>query len=225
MTTQEFIDQLTSRGRVILLGGLAVIAHGLSRSTKDADIWLEPFESPTDWSLIVQKTLKSFEAATPYDLRGRCKIKPTNIESVVGRDGVIRISGLDRPLDIFRVPHNLDVSDFDVIWDRAQRSAGKTRIPDEIDLLITKEETSRPQDAADISFLENKIRSRLSSTLTSCTIEEATQILERYADHATCEAALANPDPRVRELALPILEEFAESGDPFASQILRDNAS
>jgi hypothetical protein len=35
MTAQEFIDRLSARGRVMMLGGLAVIAHGLARSTRD----------------------------------------------------------------------------------------------------------------------------------------------------------------------------------------------
>lgn len=33
---EEVITRLASRERVVMIGGLAVIAHGLSRSTKDA---------------------------------------------------------------------------------------------------------------------------------------------------------------------------------------------
>ena len=40
--TDQFIRKLTQRHRVVVLGGLAVIAHGLSRSTYDGDIWLDP---------------------------------------------------------------------------------------------------------------------------------------------------------------------------------------
>ena len=45
-TVQTFIDSLTSRYRVVVLGGLAVIAHGYSRHTQDADIWLDTLTSP-----------------------------------------------------------------------------------------------------------------------------------------------------------------------------------
>ena len=40
MTAQEAVVFLANRRRVVLLGGMAVILHGLSRSTKDYDIWL-----------------------------------------------------------------------------------------------------------------------------------------------------------------------------------------
>jgi hypothetical protein len=35
---QRFVEHLAESHRVAMLGGLAVIAHGLSRHTKDADI-------------------------------------------------------------------------------------------------------------------------------------------------------------------------------------------
>ncbi len=40
----EFIVALTERHDVIVIGGLAVIAHGFNRPTKDADIWLDPID-------------------------------------------------------------------------------------------------------------------------------------------------------------------------------------
>jgi hypothetical protein len=48
-TTDLFIGKIAADYRVILLGGLAVIAHGLSRSTMDADVWLEPMDSAGTW--------------------------------------------------------------------------------------------------------------------------------------------------------------------------------
>ncbi len=45
-TVQTFIDSQTSRYRVVVLGVLAVIAHGLSRPRQDVDIWLDPLTSP-----------------------------------------------------------------------------------------------------------------------------------------------------------------------------------
>lgn len=43
--TALFVRRLTQSHRVVVLGVLAVIAHGLSRSTYDGDIWLEPMAS------------------------------------------------------------------------------------------------------------------------------------------------------------------------------------
>ena len=49
-STREFISALTERHRVIVIGGLAVIAHGFNRPTKDADVWLDPMETPEAWA-------------------------------------------------------------------------------------------------------------------------------------------------------------------------------
>ena len=46
--SDELIRRLAGEFRVLTLGGLAVIATGLSRNTYDADIWVEPFASPQE---------------------------------------------------------------------------------------------------------------------------------------------------------------------------------
>jgi hypothetical protein len=45
---REFIAVLTERHDVIVIGGLAVITHGLQRPTKKADIWLDSMETPAE---------------------------------------------------------------------------------------------------------------------------------------------------------------------------------
>lgn len=35
-------ERLARKHRVVMLGGLAVIGHGLSRLTYDSDVWLDP---------------------------------------------------------------------------------------------------------------------------------------------------------------------------------------
>jgi len=42
--SDEFIRHLSREHRVVVIGGLAVIAHGLSRGTMDANVWLEPLD-------------------------------------------------------------------------------------------------------------------------------------------------------------------------------------
>jgi hypothetical protein len=222
MSAEAFIERLATRGRVLMLGGLAVIAHGLARSTRDVDVWLEPFATANDWAVVLREILADVPVAYPFDLRRRRPVDPLEIEPVVVRDGVIRVGGLDRNLDVFRVPHNLSADDFDAVWHRAEVRLEHARVPDEIDLLVTKEDTSRPQDMADIAFLEEKIRQQLSATLSRCTLEEAEEIFRRYADHATCTAALQNPNEPVRRLAMATLREFADAGDPFAQRMLAE---
>jgi len=222
-TLETFIADLSGRGRILLLGGLAVIAHGLSRSTKDADIWLEPFGDPSRWGSCLVDALAGWDGARFYDLRAHGLADAVEVPSIVERDGVIRITGFDRPLDVFRHPHNLELADFDDIWVRASPLSGGVRLPEDIDLLVTKEHTSRDQDAADVAFLESRIRTRLARALATCSLHEATNIFQRYLDHEICRAALGNPLADVKNLARAMLEGLAHEGDPFASEILKTN--
>ena len=57
MTAQEAVVFLANRRRVVLLGGMAVILHGLSRSTKDYDIWLDPLPEPEVWALEIKELM------------------------------------------------------------------------------------------------------------------------------------------------------------------------
>jgi hypothetical protein len=56
----ELITFLASRHRVVVLGGLAVISHGLSRVTHDADCWLEPNLSNDMWCDAVKNILQKW---------------------------------------------------------------------------------------------------------------------------------------------------------------------
>jgi hypothetical protein len=49
MTAQEAVAFLASKRRTVLLGGMAMILHGLSRNTKDYDIWLDPLPDAQTW--------------------------------------------------------------------------------------------------------------------------------------------------------------------------------
>jgi hypothetical protein len=136
------------------------------------------------------------------------------------RDAVIRIHGLDRPVDVFRIPNNLNVADFDACWEHASISLGAVRVMDEVDLLVTKESTAREQDAADIAFLENRIRNRLIPLMRDCDANTASALFARYADHEVCKAALENRDREVRDQATAMLRELSLAGDVVASGIL-----
>jgi len=217
----QIIESLAAEHRVLVLGGMAVIAHGLSRTTDDADIWLEPMHSISAWCDVVRDALGDFQEVYFFDVSQHRKISPAGLPHTIDTAGMVRVGGLDRYLDIFYQPNQLDVEDFDTAWNFATLGLGKARVMDESFLMATKTDTARPSDQDDVSFLEKKLRKEISSRLATCTPSEATLLFSRYLDHATCEAALTNPEPAVRELGLSGLRELAAGGNPFAIEALK----
>jgi len=59
-TTGEFIAALTERHNVIVIGGMAVIAHGFNRPTKDAYIWIARLMSFAARMNFLQNRLRKF---------------------------------------------------------------------------------------------------------------------------------------------------------------------
>ena len=221
-TAPPFVRTLAAEHRVLLLGGLAVIYHGHSRLTKDVDIWLDPGVSSDAWAAALHTVLATVPSAHLWDLSRRLKVLGGEIAEVVDAVGVIRVGGLECDLDVFRVPNNLEPADFEAAWSASVPFHEEPfRVMDEPLLIATKLDTDRQRDREDISFLENRIRGRLSPILAACSPEEARAHFARYADHVTCEAALRNPHPAVRALAIETLREFAAAQNPFARELLR----
>jgi hypothetical protein len=218
--TDSFIRLLTSRHRVVVLGGLAVIAHGFSRSTYDGDIWLDPMDSASTWASSLAKTVKEFGGLTMHRLPGWSLIDSTDISDVIEESRVIRIVGLDCPLDVFRQPNETDMELFDEIFGRGQQKDDGTVLPDPLDLIRSKSDTGRDKDQQDILFLESLVRADYKKRLPVATIEEATAMLNRYSEWQVLQAALENPSEQVRALTHQHLREFAEAGDPFSQAIL-----
>jgi len=204
------------------LGGLAVISHGLGRNTHDADIWVEPMESPEVWASVVGPLVYSTPSAKPVAIAVWEAIPEKNLAEVIARDGVFRINGLDRPLDIFRKPNELPIEEFESAWVRAKPLCDGTRLPDEIDLLMTKQLTGRDKDAMDIAFLENKAEKRYLAELPAATEDHAIEMLARFLTPKIAESALAHSSGVVRQLAMSYLQELAADGDPFAADILKN---
>jgi hypothetical protein len=50
MTAPEALAFLARERRTVLLGGAAVILHGMNRSTKDFDIWMDPHPDADTWA-------------------------------------------------------------------------------------------------------------------------------------------------------------------------------
>lgn len=100
--TDAFVAELRKKGRVLVLGGGAVIALGLDRRTKDADVWFEPGASPQVWASAVRETLVQFPAARPTRLFPPRDIHVDGLAHAIEEDRVIRIMGLEKPLSTLR---------------------------------------------------------------------------------------------------------------------------
>lgn len=212
----SFIKELCSHHRVIVLGGLGVIGHGLARSTKDADIWLDPLASPQLWADALLDAVSKFSSLTLHGLPSWHLVKPEDLPTVIDEIGVVRINGLSCPLDIFRRPNNMEESDFETAFQYATPDEDGTFLMSALDLIVTKEETGRDRDRSDILFLEAKVRRDMSAALLTATPEQADALFDRYIDHAVLTAALTNPHETVRARARALLKDLAASGDPFA---------
>lgn len=218
--TDRFLSQITASHRVVILGGLAVIAHGLSRTTDDADIWLEPMESTDEWCRFLEKQCENFGNLSIHRLPGWTPVKGNGLREAIEETGMLRVLGLDFPLDIFRKPNEFEADQFDEVFHRGTLHRDGTTLPHPVDLIVTKSLTNREKDFQDIAFLESITREDYFKKLPTATFEEAAFMLDRFAEWQVLEAALTNPSREVQKLATDLLKEFAEAGDPFSKDIL-----
>jgi len=218
--TNLFFKPLASKHRVVILGGLAVIAHGLSRSTYDGDVWLDPMGSADEWCEVLEKACQDFGGLTFHRLPGWVPVSGTDLIDAVNETGMIRIHGLDCPLDVFRKPNEFEVSDFGGVCERAVLKQDGTFLPDPLDLIQSKLETGRDKDRYDIQHLESVVRADYKKRLPTATLAEAQSMLERFSEWEVLTSAMENPFPEVKELAMSHLREFAAAGDPFSQAIL-----
>lgn len=221
-TTAALIRQLAGENRVVLLGGLAVISHGHSRPTYDADAWLDPTVPLGLWCQAVDDLISSDSGLHSVSIGNWEKIESAQLPEIIARDGVIRLMGASQPLDIFRAPNELDPAEFEAVWERGVPMDDGTRIPDAIDLLVTKQATGREKDLMDLAFLEAKAEREYLEKLPSVDATRGVEMLERFLTPKVAQAALGHPEQPVRELGLRFLKELAEEGDPFARDILRE---
>jgi hypothetical protein len=219
---EDLVRQLALRFRVVTLGGIAVITHGLSRNTHDLDVWIDPMESPEAWCRALWPEVTTASGVSVLDIGSFSPVQEANFPEVIHHDGVVRVSGLDRPLDIFRRPNEMEVSGFEEVWERATPLADGTRLPDVVDLLITKQDTGRPKDTYDIQFLEGKAEEMYLERLPKAESGEALKMLERFLNPKVAAAAAVHSDPGVREAGLRFLRELADEGDPFARDLLAE---
>ena len=228
MRAPDALEFLAGKRRTVLLGGAAVILHGLSRLTKDFDVWLDPLPDAKAWASGVEELLKlesNIEARRIGMLASGMwiPIDTSEIPTVGSEDGMVRLSGLYRPIDVFYRPNELEVSDFDVVWQRSAPFDRGLRLMEKIDLLVTKQNTTRITDVTDIKFLEEQISNEYRPRLMSCNEQEAREMFERFATPEIAAYAIRqNRDQKVREVAWGILEEMRAEGNPFAEELIRE---
>jgi len=224
MAEQQFADDIVRRlatsYRVMTLGGVAVIAHGLSRNTHDLDVWLDPMGSSDLWCSAVLSAVAESPGLSVTDIGSFSPVNRAEFPEIIEYDGVIRISGLDRPLDIFRRPNEMEISEFEEVWSRATPQSDGTRLPDVVDLLLTKQDTGRAKDTYDIQFLEGKAEAMYLERLPQAQPDAALAMLARFLNPKVADAAARHADPQVRETGMRFLRELADEGDPFARDLL-----
>ena len=221
LNADQFINTLAAAHRVVLLGGMAIISHGLSRRTKDIDVWLEPMQTPDAWASAMCHVAASFPTARFWSLADRRDLRPDEIAGEIADYGVLRISGFDRDIDVFRRPNELGEESFDEVWQRAVRVLDSgVRLPDPLDLHISKANTGREHDWKDQLFLEGLVKARFQERLPVCDLAEATSMLDRFLDPEVLQYARTNPHAEVRALVLKYLHEFEAEGDPYSRDIL-----
>jgi len=59
ISSESISAELARSTRTLLLGGVAVIVHGLNRSTKDLELWIDPNPTPEKWAEPIEAVLKA----------------------------------------------------------------------------------------------------------------------------------------------------------------------
>lgn len=215
-----FIRRLAEKHRVVLLGGMAVIAHGHTRHTKDFDIWLEPMVDVATWVESLAAVIIEFPTTSLWSLAQQRIITVSEIVDEITSFGVVRVTGFRFPVDVFRKPNELELSDFDGVWARAQIMEDGVALPHEIDLYVTKANTGREHDWLDQMFLQSRVKERMESRIPVCDLIEAKALFDRFSDPEVLGFARTNPHADVRAYARDLLREFEVEGDPFSRDIL-----
>ncbi|MEI6035457.1 MAG: hypothetical protein WCS65_14400 [Verrucomicrobiae bacterium] len=87
MAEQQFADEIVRRlaasFRVVTLGGVAVITHGLSRNTHDLDVWLDPMESSNLWCSAVLSALVESPGLDVIDIRSFLPVEKAEFPEVI----------------------------------------------------------------------------------------------------------------------------------------------
>lgn len=161
-TVQDFLDHLIARHRVILIGGLAVIAHGLSRHTKHADVWLDPMDSSASWAGFLEQACAAFSGTSLHRIPDWQRVERGAVAQAVEEVGMVRVQGLNLPLDVFRRPNGFEETDFEAVLHDSSRRGDGSYLPSPVDLIQTKNDTGRKSDIFHLeALIQEDYRRRL----------------------------------------------------------------
>ncbi len=223
LKSHDVVRLLAAEHRVVVLGGIAVVLHGLHRTTKDVHIWIDPQKNANLWGVSLKNFLKSnalTAAMVSDDIGNFVSIPLDEIGSVAAEQRFVRILGADRPIDAFRISSHLDADEFDEIWERSEPLQDGARLMSEIDLIVTKIDTGRPHDDADMRFLQTKVETAYRQRLLKCSFAEAVELFERFPTADLAAFAAVNAEDRsVRDLGLRTLDDLANEGDFYATEL------
>lgn len=129
-----------------MIGGWAVIAHGLPRATLDVDLFIRPTQ---------ENAKRLIDALSEVGFGIARELDPQDLLS----RHVLQFADQIR-VDIFTKPWGLD--DFQTCWDRRwEAEFESTRIPFlALEDLVRSKKTDREQDRADLAALERIARER-----------------------------------------------------------------
>jgi hypothetical protein len=150
-----------ARARYVVVGGLAVVLHGVPRLTADVDLAVD---------LAPDEARRAIGALVGLGFRARPPVEPYAFADAAVRNEWIREKGMRvfsmwdpaqplREVDLF-VEHPVE---FEGLWTRAEvMSLGATgvRVASIPDLIALKRIAGRPQDVADIEALEAIARAK-----------------------------------------------------------------
>jgi hypothetical protein len=139
----ELLGALNAEGaKYLIVGGYAFAYHGRARATKDVDIFVG---ADPDNAKLVMRALKRFGAPVE-DLR----------ESDLSSPGTFFIMG--RPPNQIDIITTIDGVSFDRAW-AARAEAAYGGVPayyiGREELIVNKKTAARPQDLADVAYLES----------------------------------------------------------------------
>ena len=151
-----------ARVRYLVVGGLAVVAHGYLRFTNDVDMVIQ---------LKPENVLRAFKALEGIGFRPAVPVTAQQFADPGTRDRWIREKGM-RVLQFWSDEHRetsvdvfvLEPFDFDGEYESALRKQlldrFEVRVVDIPTLIAMKEEAGRPEDMVDIKYLRMRMEDR-----------------------------------------------------------------